>query len=511
MITDKYLNILITWVVVILFLTTLTVVKAQETSNLLSNGSFTGNTDGWELDGTASYDNATYSDGISKSVRFSGDEGGSVSQSITLGNISSENQEVTTISGRLISIGCNNEGSTWCTKTATADNLDPVTITMTLSDETNTEILTYNFTSDYNEGVITTNYSVDVTDTFETDSTSLTINYAGSDTGDWVGKYGTIIDDLSLSLTLADLVVVENTEVVETSQVGSLDAVSIVDTLSSGIIDISSTIQDIPLDINMADISISNELPIEIEMPELEMDMPEIEMPDLTDMPEIEMPDDLPEINDIEIETVNEPEPETLEEIREEIPDELEETDMEEDIKETEENIEEDIEEKIEDIDEIQEDLKDETAKKPSKAIKKKVKEKKEKTKELKDKPQAKKTVKPAKTKEKEKKEGSDSSNIESKKTISGKTTSKIKSDIVIKEIDLPTVISFNKEYFEQKITDTLDLTTTEIDFYEQDGFNNNQDYAQANSDFFNLGSNSNSEWDLVSKRHDITIKQFRR
>ena len=224
MITDKYLNILITWVVVILFLTTLSVVKAQETSNLLSNGSFTGNTDGWELDGTASYDNNTYSDGISKSVRFSGEEGGSVTQSIILGNISTENQEVTTISGSLISIGCNNEGSTWCTKIGTADNLDPVTITMTLADETNTEILTYNFTSDYNEGVITTNYSVDVTDTFETDSTSLTINYAGSDTGDWVGKYGTIIDDLSLSLTLADLVVVENTEVPEISQIGSLDA-----------------------------------------------------------------------------------------------------------------------------------------------------------------------------------------------------------------------------------------------------------------------------------------------
>jgi len=84
-------------------------------------------------------------------------------------------------------------------------------------------------------------------------------------------------------------------------------------------------------------------------------------------------------------------------------------------------------------------------------------------------------------------------------------------SDVEVKVVDVPTIISFDKEYFENTYKDTIDLTTTEIDFYDkQDGFNN-QDYAQVNTDFFNISSSSNGEWGVVNSRPVITIEQFRR
>ena len=84
-------------------------------------------------------------------------------------------------------------------------------------------------------------------------------------------------------------------------------------------------------------------------------------------------------------------------------------------------------------------------------------------------------------------------------------------SDVEVQTVDVPTIISFNKAYFENTYKDTIDLTTTEIDFYDkQDGFNN-QDYAQANSDFFNISSSSNGEWGVANSRPVITLEQFRR
>jgi len=109
---------------------------ATDTANILNNGSFSDQTTDWTLSGNVSYDGNTYSGGISKSVRFKNSAGGSISQSINLDQISNENKEITSISGSVLSIGCNNIGSDWCTKTGTADNLDPVNITITLDDGT---------------------------------------------------------------------------------------------------------------------------------------------------------------------------------------------------------------------------------------------------------------------------------------------------------------------------------------------------------------------------------------
>ncbi len=494
----KYLNFLI-----MLGLTlNLTLAKATETQtqNILNNGSFTNETNGWELDGTASYDGNNYGN-INKSVRFSGVEGGSVTQIIVLGNISTENKEVTTISGSLISIGCNNEGSSWCTKTGTANNLDPVNITMTLSDGTNTEVLNHNFTSDYNDGVITTNYSVDVTESFATNNTSLTINYFGADTGNKTGQFGSIIDDLSLILTLNDIQIPEITEIPDIQEIqpviepesiiGGLDASSIVDTLSTGVIDIntsaemqmasiSSPISVIPsirsqeMHNDMADINTNNEISIQ-------PDMPDIEMPDI-EMPEIDMPEPIQEIN------------------------------LESEIKEIEENeqqTEESSQNAKDDSQNDTSDISESSAEEENKEPEEEVSDKSEKEVVVKNINNNQKSVKTAKTTKSNKKKSSEQPKTDAKKTDVDKPSTNVKSTIEIKALDLPTIISFNKEYFANIYKDTIDLTTTEVDFYEQDGFNT--DYAKASADFFGEYSNTNSQWDLVVKPDVFRIKPFTR
>lgn len=540
-------------------------VRATETSNLLNNGSFDNQTEGWELDGTANYDGNNYGE-INKSVRFSGADGGSISQTIHLGNIDSEKKYVDKVHGSIVSIGCNNEGDLWCSTTGTANNLDPVNTTITFSTKTQSEVIINNFTSNYNDGTITSTFTMDLNNDFHINETFINVNVFGADTGNKAGQFGSIIDDLSLTLTLSDLVIAQTNEINEITQIiapesiiGGLDSASIVDTLSSGIIDMQmpedmqianlspqiSIISDIrteQMNMDMADVGHQNEMPTNIDVGAdvpVDNDMPEMDMPDMNmpeiEMPDIQMPDSLPEINDIQIESVNEiqNEPETLQEIREEIPEnnieelptELEETNMEEDLKENQNEQQEETSTENEEVDGANEESElsddsstEEKEPEPKEEIsenEEKESEEKEETaeEEIKEETIAdeEKVVKTAKSSKSEKKQGSDSPKSSDKKSSVASTTPKIKSDIVVQELDLLTVVSFNKEYFEVKITDTLDLTTTEIDFYDgQDGFNN-QDYAKANSNFFNKYSNANSEWDLVSKRDVIKIEQFRR
>ena len=574
-----------------LVITATQTVRATETSNLLNNGSFNNQTEGWELEGNVDYDGNNYGD-LNKSVRFSGSDGGSITQSIVLDSVAEENKEVDSISGSLISIGCNNEGSSWCTTTGTAFNLDPVNITMTLSDGTNSEVLTHNFTSNYNDGVITTNYSVDVTNSFETTNTSLTVNYAGADTGNKAGQFGTIIDNLSLSLTLSDVIIPSEPEiaeispvvapevivnpvvddivanpvdiqpivvepvviepvaieiapvepvvaepvVIETVQIGSLDATSIVNTISSGIIDTNppedmqianlssqiSVISDIraeQMNMEIADVGINNEMPTNInagaDIP-VDNNMPEI------DMPTIEMPDNLPEINDIQIESVNEikNEPETLQEIREELPTELEEINMEDDLKENQNEQKEETTAQNEEAggtneeSELSDDSRTEEKEPEPKEEISENEDKEQETaeEEIKEEPSVneEKVVETVKSDKSEKKQGSDSTKSSDKKNSVSTVTPKIKSDIVVQKLDILTVVSFNKEYFEVKITDTLDLTKTEIDFYDGQGFNDSA-YTQNNTDFFAINCKSDCWGNIHVRTNAIKIDSFRR
>jgi len=564
---DKLYVILTTWVLITMLVITATqTVRATETTNLLNNGSFDNQTEGWELDGNVDYDGNTYSGGISKSVRFSSSDGGSIAQTINLDNIVSDEKYVSQVHGSILSIGCNNEGDLWCTTTGTANNLDPVNTTITFKTKTQEETLNYNFTSDYNDGTITSTFTINLNNDFHINETIIDVNVFGADTGNKSGQFGSIIDDLSLTLTLADLVIAQTTEINEITQItapesiiGGLDSVSIVDTLSSGIIDMQmpedmqianlspqiSIISDIrteQMNMDMADVGINNEMPTNIDVGTdvpVDNNMPEIDMPDLTDMPTIEMPDvqmpdALPEINDIQIESVNEiqNEPETLQEIREEIPEnnieqlpaELEETNMEEDLKENQNEQQEETSNENEEIDGANEESdlsgdsaseeKEPEAKEEIKEIEEKESEEKEESseKEIKDEPvkNEEKVVKSTKSSKSEKKQGSDSSKSSDKKKSVTTVTPKIKSDIVVQKLDLLTVVSFNKEYFEVKITDTLDLTQTEMEFYDGQGFND-KDYTEANSAFFNKYRNTNNEWDMVSKRDVIKIDSFRR
>ena len=508
-------------------------VKATETTNILNNGSFDNQTEGWELDGTASYDNNNYGE-INKSVRFSGIEGGSVTQDISLGNINTEQKYIDKVNGSVVS-------------------LDPVNTTITITDGTQSEVLTHNITSDYNDGVITSTFTLDVNKDFNVDNTNISINVYGHDTGDKVGKFGSIIDDLSLTLTLADLVVAQPIEVpdivqieapiaiivpevvqpviiepiviepvvivpvvvepiaieVETIEIGSLDAASIVNTISSGVIDINvpqediqianltSSISVIPnirteqMNMEIADVGVSNEMPTLIDTGAdvlVENDIPD--MP-VIEMPEIEMPSDLPEINDIQIESVNElePEPETLEEIRnEEVPAEVEETSMEEDLE---------IEVKEQEVKSEENEIKS------NKEIKT---ETKGESNELQKKTNSNKKEGESNELQKENSNKKEKESIQKDKNVLDKPIS----DVEVQTVDVPTIVSFDKGYFKNTYKDTIDLTTTEINFYEQDGFNN-QDYAQASADFFDWAGNANGEWSVANSRPVIKIEQFRR
>ena len=568
-----------------LVITAIQTVRATEISNVLNNGSFDGNADGWDLDGTAEYDGKTYSaSGLSKVIRFSGGDGGSITQSITLGNINSDTKYIAKVHGSIKSYGCNNSSGAWCTATGTNDNLDPVNTTITFNDGTQTEVLNYDFTSNYNDGVITSTFTINLDKDFHINNTTINVNVFGADTGNMEGRFGSIIDDLSLSLTLADLVITQHTQVaeisqiqapivvnipviepiiVETLQIGSLDATSIADTISTGVIDmqppdnmeianLSTSISginniqdmnmnmDMSMDMNVADISVENEMPIEIkatenmqevQQPEIEINMPDIQMPDI-EMPDLQMPDNLPQINDIQIESVNEikNEPETLQEIREEIPEnnieelpaELEQTDMEEDLKENQNEQQEETSTENEEVDganeesELSDDSSTEEKEPKEKVNEEKESEEKEETaeEEIKEEPSAneEKVVKTAKSSKSEKKQGSESENKSDKKTSVSIVTPKIESDIVIQELDLLTVVSFNKEYFKQTITDTLDLTKSEVDFYDgENGFNSDSAYAQNNIDFFTRNCQSDCWGDLHVRTNAVQIEQFRR
>jgi hypothetical protein len=482
---DKFLNTLTISVVIILLAITV-VAKATETSNVLSNGSFDGGTEGWELDGTAQYDGNTYSgSGLDKVVRFSGSEGGSVAQSVPLNNITSDNKYISEVHGSIKSYGCNNTATSYCTNEGNSLNLDPVNTTITFTDGTNNEVLNYDFTSNYNDGVITSTFTINLENDFNINNTTVNVNVFGADKGNGSVQLGSIIDNLSLTLTLANLAVIPEVvipvAVIPTIQIGNLDSTSIADTISTGIIDIKP-IEDMQIQgMNIADANHNHEMPVQeiqtINMPELQVEMPDIQMPDL-EMPDIEMPDNLPvEINNVEIEPVNEPEPETLQEIREEIPVELEPEELKQ----------EDTHEK---------DVKQENKEKEEGVLKEPAKNEK--------------AVTPTKTTKVEKKRGSESPNKSVKKVLGTTVTPKIESNIIVKELDLLTVVSFNKQYFENTYKDIISLTTTEVAFYEQDGFNST-DYTKANTNFFSEYRNTNSEWDMVSKRDHIKIEQFRR
>jgi len=585
---DKFLDTLTTWVVIItLVITPTQIAKAKETTNILNNGSFDNQTEGWELDGNVTYDGNDYGE-INQSVRFSGAEGGSISQDIDLKIlVESEEKIIDKAHGSILSIGCNNEATgAWCSNKGTIDNLDTVKTTITFSDGTQTETLNYNFTSDYNDGVITSTFNTELEKEFNINNTTVSVNVFGDDAGDWEGKFGSIIDDLRLSLTLSDVVIAQEPEIieispvvapeaiinpvvddievnpviiepvsvepviaepiiVETVQIGSLDATSIVNTISSGIIDINppedmqianlssqiSVISDIraeQMNMEIADVGINNEMPTNIDagadIP-IDNNMPEIDMPTI-EMPDIQMPDNLPEINEIQIESTNEikNEPETLQEIREELPTELEEINTEDDLKENQNEQQEKASTQNEEVDgkneesELSDDSRtEEKEPEPKEEIsenEEKESEEKEETaeEEIKEEPSAneEKVVETAKSDKSEKKQGSDSPKSSDKKTSVSTVTPKIKSDIVVQKLDILTVVSFNKEYFEVKITDTLDLTKTEIDFYDGQGFNDSA-YTQNNTDFFALDCKSDCWGNIHVRTNAIKIDSFRR
>ena len=426
---EKLLNILTTWVLTIMLVITASpLAKAQEqeqTANILNNGSFSNETEGWELSGNVTYDGNNYGQ-LNKSVRFNGIDGGLISQKIIL-STKDENKIINSIDGTFKSIGCNNKGSDWCTKTGTLDNLDTIDWLVRFEDGSQSEVLIFNFTSDYNHGTITQSFARELTKEFNTSNTNVEVIVSGFDTGGWAGQYGAIIDDLNIGLSLSEPVIIEEQPTIIEEQL------TVIDDIHTGIIEIPVVNTDMGL--------IDNTLP--------KIDMVEIDV-------------GLPVESDVEV--------------VEDIPEEIKPIDMEEDLGLEPES---EKEEEIQEIEiKIDNEVKQENTQKNEKVVKKQAPE---------------------------------SQNKGDKKVSATLDTPKIESDIVVQELDLPTIVSFNKQYFENKYKDVINLTTTEIDFYDgQDGFNN-QDYTQANTDFFNISSSSNGEWGMANQRHVVKVEQFRR
>jgi len=438
---------------------------AEETSNILDNGSFDNQTEGWETSGNVDYDSNNYGD-INKSVRFSTAEGGSISQDINL-SVIAEDKIIDSVDGSFTSIGCNNIDNDWCSKIGTIDNLDTIDWELKFQDATQLEILNFNLTSDYNDGAIKQTFSSTLSKEFNTDTTNLQVIVSGADTGDWKGQFGSILDNLSLVLTLSDPII---PEIIETPILDNIEPSS--DILENNNTDILPNIVEIP------EIDVINDINTGIiEMPELETNIDIINDSLVIEDIQIDLTNEVPIID----ESIDITEPEI------DMPD----IDMPElDIEEL--PTEEIAENELKDVDEIVE----------TESI-----EAQEEINEKKDNLEV--TDKTLTNKEDNIKEEKQSIN-ETKSDDIEKEKPEIQSDIVVQELDLPQIISFDKEYFAKTYKDTIDLTSTEVAFYGKDGFDSN-DYTQVNTDFFTQYSNTDSQWDMVVKPNVIKIDSFRR
>ena len=90
-------------------------------------------------------------------------------------------------------------------------------------------------------------------------------------------------------------------------------------------------------------------------------------------------------------------------------------------------------------------------------------------------------------------------------------TVPKVKSDIVVQTLELPTVVAFSEIYFANTYKDTLDLGADEVEFYEPSRFTDNKDYTEANTAFLSVSNSSNQFWSVANSRPVIKIEQFRR
>ena len=281
------------------------------TDNLLTNKDFDSALDNWTIEDSdyIKFDSSCYNEtGLCQSVRWSGDLGKTISQ--TISNLES-NYIVKNVYVSFTALGCNNEAnsSTWCSQ---GTDYDKVQTVIELSDGTSQENLYLEQTLDYNDGTQDYSLSTQTLDTWLTNDLTIDFSMTGIDTGNWSGQYGPIVDNINLQLGLEEYVPVV-AKVEETKMIEGLD-------LDTEIV--TDVIIDTPMQIDVANVQLPDLPPVEIKIPET-IDMPQ----------EIEVVEEIQEINVEPIEDL-------VEEVVEQ-PEELKETSMEEDLAEAKEEVDE--------------------------------------------------------------------------------------------------------------------------------------------------------------------------
>ena len=301
------------------------------TDNLLTNKDFDSALDNWTIEDSdyIKFDSSCYNEtGLCQSVRWSGDLGKTISQ--TISNLES-NYIVKNVYVSFTALGCNNEATgAWCD---VGTDYDKVQTVIELSDGTSQENLYLEQTLDYNDGTQDYSLSTQTLDTWLTNDLTVDFSMTGIDTGNWDGWFGPIVDNINLQLGLEEYIpvvaVVEPTvvepivePVTKEPVVVKVEETKMIEGLDLKTEIVTDVIIDTPAQIDMASVQLPELPPVEINIPET-IDMPQ----------EIEMVEEIQEIN-------VEPVEDLVEEVVEQ-PEELKETSMEEDLAEAKEEVDE--------------------------------------------------------------------------------------------------------------------------------------------------------------------------
>ena len=329
----------------------------QTTSdNLLSNGNFSDGLNDWTVEDATKtkydsncYANGTDASGLCKSVRWSSDQGKTISQ--TIQNLE-QGYDIDGVNVSFTALGCNNEAnsSTWCTQ---GTDYDKVQATVKLYKNTDTENLYLEQTLDYNDGTQHYSLSSNTLSDWTTDDTSIDFAITGIDTGNWSGWYAPIVDNISLTLDLSETVIEQtiittpqaNVEpIIETNNTveETVTMISGLDLEVSVVNDVileTSDIVEIP-QVEIIEVAVIEELPVIEDLPEIPETIDSIEVvdvPEIVDVIEsIESVEEIAEIEEIQIKEIEIEEVAEQEDAEENVeePTELAETTMEEDLAE---------------------------------------------------------------------------------------------------------------------------------------------------------------------------------
>lgn len=236
------------------------------TDNLLTNKDFNSELDSWTIENSdyIKYDGSCYSStALCQSVRWSSNLGKTISQTI---NNLDDNYIIKNVYVSFTALGCNNEPTgEWCN---VGTDYDKVQVTINLSDGTSQENLYLEQELDYNDGTLDYALTTSTLDTWLTQDTSINFAMTGIDTGNWVGQYGPIVDNINLQLGLEEYVPVVATVKEEPKMIEGLDLKT-----------------EVTLDI-INDIDVVNPLP---EIQEIKIEEPEqLTMASSEETPEIE-------------------------------------------------------------------------------------------------------------------------------------------------------------------------------------------------------------------------------